>query len=130
VKPLKNVTYFQKETAASIMAKYQPAFEDLESQANGKLDSLLSYAFDEYQTKKAKGEDISYFYFYSKYSHAARTLEANTDASFDVIYNALVKELVRSGYSADEAKPLKDHYLSLKKQRSSAILGKAMAHLK
>lgn len=126
----KNATSVQKKSAASIIAEYQPSFKDLESQANSKLDSLLSYAFDEYHTKKAKGEEISYFYFYSKYSNAARTLEANTNASFNVIYNALVKELVQSGYSAKDAEPLKTQYLSEKKQRSSAIMSKAMAYLK
>lgn len=120
----------QQETAESIIAKYSPSFNDLENQANNKLDSLLSYALQEYKTKKAKGETISYFYFYSKYSKAAKTLEANTDAAFNMIYNDLVKDLEKSGYSASLANPIKDQYLSQKKQRSSAILDKATAYLK
>ncbi|MGG1675837.1 hypothetical protein ACIFOT_08790 [Neobacillus sp. NRS-1170] len=119
-----------KPTAASIIAKYQPAFNGLEGQANSKLNNLLSYAMSEYQEKKANGEDISYFYFYSKYNGAAKRLEASTDASFNYIYNALVKELGNSGYSADEAKLIKNHYVSLKKQKRSALMDKAVGALK
>ncbi|MFK9091653.1 hypothetical protein [Bacillus salipaludis] len=117
-----------KPSAASIINRYEPSFRDLESQADGKLNSLLSYAMNEYQTKKANKEDISYFYFYSKYTSAAKTLESSTDATFNYIYNALVNELQQAGFSSSEAKPIKDHYTSLKKQRRSALMNKAMEH--
>ncbi|WHY77545.1 hypothetical protein QNH20_26390 [Neobacillus sp. WH10] len=119
-----------KPVAADILAKYQPAFNDLESQANGKLNNLVSYAYSEYQAKKANGEEVSYFYFYSKYSSAAKQLETSIDQSFDYIYGALVKELEDSGYSAGEAKSIKDHYVSLKKQRRSALMKNAVENLK
>ncbi|MFJ7725930.1 hypothetical protein ACIQXV_07175 [Neobacillus sp. NPDC097160] len=117
-----------KPSAASIIKRYEPSFRDLESQADGKLNSLLSYAINEYQTKKANKEDVSYFYFYSKYTSAAKTLESSTDASFNYIYNALVNELQQAGFSSSEAMPIKDHYTSLKKQRRSALMNKAMAN--
>jgi hypothetical protein len=120
----------QKRTSAEIIGKYQPVFQNLESQANGKLSSLLSYAISEYQTKKSNGEDVSYFYFYSKYTGAAKSLEASTDSSFYYIYNALVKELENSGYSAKAAEPIKNHYLSVKKQRRNSIMNQAMSHVK
>ncbi|MFJ5717098.1 hypothetical protein [Neobacillus sp. NPDC093127] len=119
-----------KPTAGAILEKYQPAFNDLQAQADGKLNALLSYAFSEYQTKKSNGDEISYFYFYSKYNGAAKKLEASTDQSFDYIYNALVKELEKNGYSSNEAKSIKDHYQNLKKQRRSALMDKAVAYLK
>lgn len=117
-----------KPTAAAIIAKYQPSFADLESQANGKLNSLVSYAMSEYKTKKANHEDISYFYFYSKYTSAAKTLESSTDASFNYVYNALANELKSAGYSASEAEPIKDQYASMKKQRRSALMSKAVGN--
>jgi hypothetical protein len=119
-----------KLTAGAILEKYQPAFNDLQTQADGKLNALLSYAFSEYQTKKSNGDEVSYFYFYSKYNGAAKKLEASTDQSFDYIYNALVKELEKNGYSSNEAKSIKDHYQNLKKQRRSALMDKAVAYLK
>ncbi|NRD77265.1 hypothetical protein HPT25_07110 [Bacillus sp. BRMEA1] len=120
---------FQKITDAAIITKYQPSFLDLENEANSKLDSLLVSAAAEYKEKKAKGEDISYFYFYAKYGHAARMVETNIDASFNTIFNALVHDLEKSGYSAGEAQPIKDHYLEVKKQTSQTILAKALAYL-
>lgn len=119
-----------KLTAGAILEKYQPAFNDLQAQADGKLNALLSYAFSEYQTKKSNGDEISYFYFYSKYNGAAKKLEASTDQSFDYIYNSLVKELEKNGYSSNEAKSIKDHYQNLKKQRRSALMDKAIAYVK
>jgi hypothetical protein len=119
-----------KLTAADILAKYQPAFKNLESQVDGKLDSLLSYALNEYQAKKANGEDISYFYLYSKYNGAAKKLEESTDKSFFLIYDTITNELEKSGYSSADALPIKNHYLSLKKERRSALMNKALEHLK
>lgn len=128
-KPASAVVKPKKLTVADIMAKYQPVFENLEGQADGKLNNLLSYAFSEYQSKKANGEDISYFYFYSKYTGAAKNLEAATDNSFYYIYNALVKELENSGYSAKVADPIKSHYVSVKSQRRSTLMNQAMSHI-
>ncbi|MFF2447345.1 hypothetical protein ACFVSW_09570 [Neobacillus sp. NPDC058068] len=119
-----------KLTAGAILEKYQPAFNDLQAQADDKLNSLLSYAFNEYQSKKSNGDEISYFYFYSKYNGAAKKLEASTDHSFDYIYNALVKELEKNGYSSNDAKSIKDHYVNLKKQRRSSLMDKAIAYVK
>ncbi|MDQ1143462.1 hypothetical protein QE429_000289 [Bacillus sp. SORGH_AS 510] len=118
----------KKLTSAEIIGKYQPVFQNLESQANGKLSSLLSYAISEYQTKKSNGEEVSYFYFYSKYTSAAKSLEASTDSTFYYVYNALVKELRSSGYSANAAEPIKNHYLNVKKQRRNSIMSQAMSH--
>jgi hypothetical protein len=124
-----SVVKAKKLTVAEIIGKYQSVFKQLEGQVDGKLNSLISYAYSEYQTKKANGEEISYFYFYSKYTGAANNLEASTDDSFYYIYNALVKELENSGYSAKEAEPIKSHYVSMKKQRRSALMNQAMTNI-
>lgn len=122
-----NAGQSQKLTESAIIGKYQQVFGGLENQANAKIDALLSYAVDEYKQKKANGEKISYFYFYSKYNSAANNLEAGTDQSFNYIYNAMVKDLTASGYSAGDAQPIKDQYNSLKEQRRSALLNKAIS---
>ncbi|MDF2856628.1 MAG: hypothetical protein K0Q87_2479 [Neobacillus sp.] len=118
-----------KVTLASIIEKYQPSFRDLENQASGKLDSLLSHALSEYNSQKAKSEDISYFYYFTKYNAAAKKLEASTDASFNYIFDALVMELNHSGYSSSEAQKIKDHYTSMKKERRSILLAKAKSYI-
>jgi hypothetical protein len=118
-----------KLTVNEIKARFKPVFADLQNQANAKIDGLVNYAFSEYKTKKANGESISYSYFYSKYTSASGTLEANTDATFNMIYNALTNELKKSGYSPNEAKEFRDQYESTKKQRRQALMKKAFSQL-
>lgn len=127
----KNTNKEQKETvtAASIIEKYQPSFRDLENQAIGKLDALLSYALIEYNSQKEKGEDISYIYYYTKYNAAAKKLEAGADATFTYIYDELVKDLKKSGYDDSEAQAIKNQYASMKKERRSVLITKAKAYI-
>jgi ABC-type cobalt transport system substrate-binding protein len=115
----------QEETVMTIKNKYRPVFQSLESQANSKIDALLSKAFGEYQSKKNNGEAISYSYFYQKYTSAGRALENNTDGAFNYIYKALENELKAHGYSTTHAKAFKEQYEETKKARESALLNKA-----
>jgi hypothetical protein len=118
-----------KPSAGDIASKYEPTFEQLEAQANGKIDALVSHAYSEYQTKKQNGEDVSYFYFYSKYSTAGKILERKTDSTFNYVYGALVNELTENGYDSTEAKKYKTAYEAAKKERRSALLDKAKSNL-
>jgi hypothetical protein len=118
-----------KPSAGDIASKYEPTFVQLEAQANGKIDALVSHAYSEYQTKKQNGEDVSYFYFYSKYSTAGKILERKTDSTFNYVYGALVNELTENGYDSTEAKKYKTAYEAAKKERRSALLDKAKSNL-
>ncbi|MCA1031385.1 hypothetical protein LCL95_10140 [Bacillus timonensis] len=120
----------KKTTVASITKKYEPSFADLEAQANAKVDSLVSHAFEEYITKKKNDEKISYFYFYAKYSSAGKELEAKTDASFNVIFNALVADLKKHGFSESHAEVYREQYEQQKSAREAALRKKAVAALK
>jgi hypothetical protein len=112
-------------TVAYIKGKYRPVFESLESQANGKIDALVSRAIGEYQQKKNNGEEISYAYFYQKYTSAGKQLENRTDEMFGYIYEALEGELKKHGYSPSHANEFKSAYESAKESRSSALIEKA-----
>lgn len=112
-------------TVASIKDKYRPAFESLESQANEKINALVSRAFSEYQGKKNNGESISFGYFYKKYSSAGKALEGNTDEVFTYIYSALQADLKKNGFSPTHAKDFKEQYESAKNAREAALLNKA-----
>ncbi|KMY51869.1 hypothetical protein [Peribacillus loiseleuriae] len=120
----KSVNQSTKVTVASIKQKYRPSFEYLQSQANGKVDALVSQAYGEYQTKKKNGESISIPYFYQKYSSASKVLEGNTDAAFHTIFSALQNDLKKNGYSSSEANSFKEEYEATKKARESALLNK------
>lgn len=112
-------------TVANIKDLYRPVFQSLESQANGKIDSLLSRAVGEYHAKKADGATISYSYFYQKYTSAGRDLEAKTDVAFNTIFKALEKDLKKHGYSQSHANDFKEQYAATKKARESALIAKA-----
>lgn len=116
-------------TVASIKKKYTPTFQDLESQANSKIDSLINKAISEYQAKKATGEEVSFGYFYSKYNGAGKSLEQKTDEAFYIAYNALQNELKKHGFSATHANEFKEAYDSEKSKRRTALLKKAMEKL-
>ncbi|RFB11068.1 hypothetical protein DZB84_21405 [Bacillus sp. HNG] len=116
--------------ATSITSKYEASFREIETQAIQKIDSLISIGIEEYKTKKSNDEDVSYFYFYSKYSRAGNVLEAKTDEAFQTVYKALTNELVANGLDKSYAKPYLDQYNSSKESRRDALLSKAMAHLK
>jgi ABC-type cobalt transport system substrate-binding protein len=125
--PAKNTSPEEKIeiTVANIKDLYRPVFQSLESQANGKIDSLLSRAVGEYHAKKAEGATISYSYFYQKYTSAGRDLEAKTDVAFNTIFKALEKDLKKHGYSQSHANDFKEQYAATKKARESALIAKA-----
>ncbi|MHC0037893.1 hypothetical protein [Pseudoneobacillus sp. C159] len=112
-------------TVKNIKDKFRPVFKSLESQANGKIDALMSRAFNEYQQKKENGESISYSYFYQKYTSAGRDLENKTDGAFNYIYKALENDLQKHGYSVSHAKPFREQYEETKKDREAALFNKA-----
>jgi len=113
-----------KSTVGTIKQKYVPTLENLQSQADTKLNTLISHAKTEYTAKKANGESISYAYFYNKYVGAAEGLEANTDAVFKGVIKAVEKDLVTNGYDKSYAQNLVDEYNAAKKARRSSLLSK------
>jgi ABC-type cobalt transport system substrate-binding protein len=123
--PNKNTTPTKEVTVKQIKDLYRPVFKSLQSQANGKIDSLVSRAIGEYRTQQSNGESISYSYFYQKYSSAGKELEAKTDDAFNYIYNALENELKNNGYSTSHAKDFRNQYEVSKKERESLLLAKA-----
>ncbi|WP_433745001.1 hypothetical protein [Falsibacillus pallidus] len=112
-------------TVAAIKQKYRPSFESLESQANDKINSLIGRAFDEFKTKRAKGESISFGYFYQKYKGAGDELESKTDSAFNIIYKALQSDLKKNGFSTSHAEDFKKQYEDAKNARRAALLKKA-----
>ncbi|CAM3267775.1 hypothetical protein FITA111629_13690 [Filibacter tadaridae] len=115
-----------KPTVATIKNTYTPVFNNLESQANGKINALVGRAKQEYSSKKANGESINYGYFYNKYMAAANELEASTDAIFYGTLKVVEAELVNNGYNKSYAQSFKDEYEAMKKTRRDSILSKAV----
>ncbi|MBT2661587.1 hypothetical protein [Bacillus sp. ISL-45] len=112
-------------TAEMIKAAYRPSFEELQAQANAKIDALVNTAFSEYSAKKESGESISFTYFYRKYTSAGKELEASTDKTFNYIYDSLVSDLTARGFSSSEANEFKTQYENAKAARENALIDKA-----
>ncbi|MCM3087224.1 hypothetical protein M3557_04790 [Bhargavaea ginsengi] len=115
-----------KPTVAAIKNKYAPSFESLQSQAHGKINSLVGRAKAEYSEKKSNGESISYGYFYQKYMGAAASLEGQTDAVFNQLIGAVESELQKNGYSKEYAQSFRDQYQAEKESMRSSIISSAM----
>ncbi|WP_394138170.1 hypothetical protein [Cytobacillus oceanisediminis] len=112
-------------SVASIKNKFRPSFENLQSQADAKINSIVARAFGEYTEKRNDGESISFAYFFQKYSSAGDELESKTDTAFNMIYGALEEDLKKHGFSPSHAKSFKEEYEQAKKARESALLSKA-----
>lgn len=112
-------------TANLIVELYRPSFENLQSQANSRIDALINKAISEYKQRKSSGQSISYGYFYQKYKSAADVLEEKTDTSFNVIIKSLEKDLEKHGFDSKQAQQFWDIYNNEKQKREDALLTKA-----
>lgn len=114
-----------KVTVAQIKQKYEPSLADIENQANSRINGLVGRAKSEYDAKKAKGESISYGYFYNKYMSAATELEGRTDTVFYAVLGSMKKELKANGLAESHADSLVSEYEARKEQRKSDLISKA-----
>ncbi|WP_137792064.1 hypothetical protein [Bacillus sp. E(2018)] len=119
----------KKVTVQQIKNAYRPAFESLQVQASGRLNSLVGHAESEYQTKKANGEKIRYGYFVAKYKSAGENLEGNTDQAFNTIYSALQRDLKRNGFQSQSASEFKKQYENEKGALRDSLLSKVKDRL-
>ncbi|WP_432354343.1 hypothetical protein [Sporosarcina sp. A2] len=112
-------------SVASIKAKYEPTLKSLESQAAGRLNSLVGRAKSEYG-EKSKTSEVSYGYFYNKYMGAAQSMEAQTDGAFNSVMKALENELKANGYDKSYAKNFRTDYEARKKNLRTQLMNKAL----
>lgn len=117
----------QKPTVASIKNKYVPTLDNLQSQADAKINTLVSHAMKEYTDKKANGESIDFGYFYNKYMGAANGLEARTDAVFAGVIKVAEVDLEANGFDKSYVQSMVDDYDAKKKARRDSLMKKAMS---
>jgi hypothetical protein len=116
----------ERITVATIKAKYEPTMGMLEEQTRTRLNALIGQAKDEYTTKKNNGEKISYGYFYRKYTGAAASLEASTDAAVAAVIKAVEAELTANGFAASHAASLTEQYNATKEKLRSELMKKTI----
>lgn len=117
----------EKVTVATIKAKYEQTFANLENQSRARLDALISQAYSEYSAKKKNGESISYGYFYQKYMGAATAVESATDATVKVMVGLVEKDLQENGFDKSYAQTFAEDYKTTKKALRDELMDKALS---
>lgn len=120
-------TSTEKETVATIKAKYEGTFKSLENQSRTRINSLISQAANEYATKKSNGESISYGYFYKKYMGAAKGIESATDSTVNVVVGLVEKDLQKNGFDKSYAQSFTEEYNAMKESLRSEMMDKALS---
>jgi len=113
-----------RSTAATIKSRYSGSFDSLQGQAQSKLGALVGQAQGEYAAKKASGETVNPAYFYQKYSGAASSVEAKTDAAFNSLYKSMTSELKANGLSTSAADEYKAQYEATKEGLRNELMSK------
>ncbi|MDR4890109.1 hypothetical protein RGU12_21665 [Fredinandcohnia sp. QZ13] len=108
------------ETAATtdpltvIKDKYTVEFENLEKETKKKAKDLLARAKEDFVEESTDG--IAALQVMSSYYNEFKTLETETDETFEQIYAQLETELEAGGYSKDEAVTFREQYEEKKKK--------------
>ena len=111
-------------TQAEILGKYEPRFQNLQAQSNGRLETLYAAALAEGRAQKDSGtfdrKELA-----RKYIQAGSMLEDAADSQFYSILNDLQAELAVNGLPADITVEIERRYLSAKSGKRSELLGRA-----
>lgn len=104
----------KNKTVTSIKNDYFPQFQQLEWEQNGKIESLLQQAFDDYMN------DSSSFNA-STYRARAESLQASSDQAFYKLYKKMQRELSQNGHSKNAAAEFEQQYHSKKAAREQEL---------
>ncbi|PID05909.1 MULTISPECIES: hypothetical protein [unclassified Sporosarcina] len=118
----------KKQSVAQIKSKYQPTVNNLQSEVDGELNSLINSAKKEYSTKIANGESVDYGYFYNKYMSSIAGLEAQTDAEFNGIMSSLERDLQANGHNKSSSQSMRDEYEAQKNARRNSMQSEIMGN--
>ncbi|MCT8140160.1 hypothetical protein H1D32_22155 [Anaerobacillus sp. CMMVII] len=109
-------------SSAQIKEPYVAQFEQLQHQALQEITNLIGVIIEDYSTKKANGESISYLNFYRTYYPKLKQIESNIDTEFAETYAQVEKELVHYGFSPDKALKFKEQYDSTKQEKLKELM--------
>ncbi|MFT4417271.1 hypothetical protein ACLM5H_25920 [Fredinandcohnia humi] len=110
----------QVDPLTEIKNKYEMKFHDLEAETKKKAKELLNRAKKDFVEESEDG--IAAIQVMSTYFNEFKTLEKETDDSFNQLYQQFEEELELSGYSKEEAVAYKNIY----EEKKKALLKKAL----
>ncbi|RXJ01689.1 hypothetical protein DS745_09425 [Anaerobacillus alkaliphilus] len=117
-----NKEYVSPLTSEQIKEPYLEQFEVLQADALEEISSLIKIVYEDYVTKKENDEPISYLYFYRNYYPKLKQLEEQINLSFTDMYKQLEQELIKQGYSAEKALPIKEQFEQTKKDHLKELM--------
>ncbi len=118
----------QEESLQQIKEKYKNKFEQLQTETNQQIDSLVETALNDFRTyiNKENNND-SLKTLYQKYASEGQKIEQQTEKEFQILYKELIDELVENGYNEAEAEEFQLIYEQQKEELKSEIVKKAMS---
>ncbi|MGX6446094.1 hypothetical protein ACWM35_23060 [Neobacillus sp. K501] len=106
--------------SSEINDEIRERFQEINSMADKRLDSLIEQAQEEYRIKKDKNEDLSLFQ--SKYKAIMEHYEEKTEAEFNLIYKQLENDIFQKKLSSTVGQEFMNTYMLKKDQRMIKLL--------
>lgn len=103
-----------------LQEKYLPMFEEIETFAITKLNTLIDEAYLEYEAKKANNELTLPILF--AYIERGKQLEEEIDEKFWILLATMKLEISEHGFSEEIAKPYEKQYLKSKQKNKLLLL--------
>ncbi len=107
----------------SIVAAYEPAFEELEDKAAERLNLLYHSALEEYRKQERSG-NLNRFTLTNRYIQAGRIMESSVDEVFYDMLEDMENELVLNGHSTEITAQIEATYKQTKDEKRRDLLSR------
>jgi hypothetical protein len=104
---------------------YITRLQNLAGGYEGRLNGLVGQAYNEYESAKKQGKDVSVVAIAGKYYAQGNALEKQCDAQFYPLLNEFKAELQKNGLPLDKANQTQQAYEYAKASRKKALLSAA-----
>lgn len=120
-----NVEKPNKETYVTILSKYNDKFASLQSDYEGKLNSLVVEGYNDYKSGHISNSKLA-----SKYIAQGRTMEKESDEKVNALLKEMERDLKANGLDTSIVKDVKNYYYEYKEMRRGEIMAKAKKAVK
>lgn len=114
-----------KRPYLEIIYEYNEIFENLKSEFETELDTLIKQAIEEHSSKKISKTKLA-----DKYLFLGSELEKSCDKRFYGLLDSMKDELKSNGYDSLITDEIKKYYVSFKNSRKMDLIDRGMKYLK
>ncbi|MSU00252.1 hypothetical protein [Tissierella pigra] len=119
-----NISDDRKKDYINIIDRYNSTFEDLQSEFESQLNSLVKKGIAEYSNGGVSTTKLA-----NKYLSIGADLEKSSDAKFNKILKEMEKELKSNGHDTSITKEIKNYYTSFKDAKKTDLIDRGMKHV-